>query len=434
MIFVLFTVLLLLLIIIYTSEKKDIISPSFVFCLSFLFSSIWCIVFYKEWSMELFHANTAILIISGVCIFAITSFITRKLYLIFKKVDMNNESVHEIKIDIFIKVLSLLLILFSAYMCLRDVLRITGYSWGNIFKAISRYDYLSKFSSQSVGFSKITTISRYISHSLTYWYLYVLVNNILATKKIDFLNLSIVIMGMASSMTSGGRNSAINMLLSIPAVLFVLSNRTNRARKKLSFKTKLTIVLIPLTALMIFPKLTNFVGREVSTTNTYYLGIYCGAEIKNLDLYLQEYKYEINPDKKNMTFRNLILWIGPALYNVEPYGYDLPFRSVNNNNLGNVYTTFYAFLYDYGYIGVVVLVALMAFILQFVYEKCKRAIIGNKPNIWILVYGYMFSAIALSFFSNKFYEQNFNATFVYSIVLWIIYNKVFISMKFKHKK
>ena len=73
-------------------------------------------------------------------------------------------------------------------------------------------------------------------------------------------------------------------------------------------------------------------------------------------------------------------------------------------------------------------------IAQYMYEICKRVKLKDKPSIPILLYGYMYSSIVLSFFSNKFYENTFtrNALIVIPIS-WIMYEIFFCKIVFSKK-
>ena len=243
--------------------------------------------------------------------------------------------------------------------------------------------------------------------------------------------LIIIILGLISTFVTGARMIGVCMIFAGIGMYLLLMQLNRKNGFSISKKTLLKISVIPVILLLIFPKLTYMVGRNVNTTNTYYLAIYCGAEIKNLDLYLQDYKTQINVNKHNLTFKNLIDWLGPKLGYTNIYKFDQPFRSVNGNMLGNVYTTFYSYIYDYGYTGMVVLTSLMAFICQTVYERCKSIKRINFPSIWILIYGYFFGTLVLVFYTNRFYEQVFSATFFYSVILWIVYNNVLLKVKYK---
>ena len=152
-------------------------------------------------------------------------------------------------------------------------------------------------------------------------------------------------------------------------------------------------------------------------------------------MFLQEDHSKNNEIWGSQTFVSIIRWLGPK-FGIENYYYqlDLPFRRINGFSLGNVYTTFYPYIYDFGYLGEICLVVLMAIIVQCVYEICKRTKLKNSPSIPILLYGYMYSSIVLSFFSNKFYENTFTRNALIVIpVSWIVYEIFFCKIVFNKK-
>lgn len=82
------------------------------------------------------------------------------------------------------------------------------------------------------------------------------------------------------------------------------------------------------------------------------------------------------------------------------YELDLPFLRSNGYVCGNVYTTFYAYLYDFGVTGVIVLMILMGLISQVLYQKATKPSKRNRRysiNLWIIVYSYVFYSLAFSF-------------------------------------
>ena len=71
----------------------------------------------------------------------------------------------------------------------------------------------------------------------------------------------------------------------------------------------------------------------------------------------------------------------------------------------------------------------MAISLQYIYEKSKRSLCNDKPNIWLLIYGFLFNGIVLAFFSNVFYAAVFDRHFIFGIIFWILANYFFIKIK-----
>ena len=149
--------------------------------------------------------------------------------------------------------------------------------------------------------------------------------------------------------------------------------------------------------------MANLLGRNVSKKPFEYVSIYCGAQVKNLDIFLQN-KDSISKNNiwGSQTFIYLVKSYGEKIgfKGYEPYKLDLPFQKVGDNDLGNVYTTFYPYIYDFGYVGEFILVLIMSIISHLVYESIKIRKVDKNYNVLILSYGIIVSSLALSFFSN----------------------------------
>ena len=443
MIYVLLICLCILLIASFILNKKDIISPSVTFCASFCFSTIWTAIYAKKWKLGL-HSNTFFVIFGGVFEFVIISFLIQCWFRCFyKKNDTIKEvEIKKIKIGTLKKIFFLIFCIFTFLYTIYAIVKITNGNFGNIGDALDKYNSMLKFSQEPVVLPKLLNLFRYSIKGAGYWFIYVIINNYLVDKKIDFLSIFIVIMSMTCEFATGSRGGAMNMGLSIIAIFFMLNNKKNNFRKSINIKTIICIIAVGSISLYTFQTVGTLLGRKASSSSsvvamkkTDYLAVYCGAEIKNLDMFLQEDYNKNNEIWGSQTFISLIRWLGPK-FGIENYYYqlDLPFRRINGFSLGNVYTTFYPYIYDFGYTGEICLVGLMSMIAQYMYEICKRVKLKDKPSIPILLYGYMYSSIVLSFFSNKFYENTFtrNALIVIPIS-WIMYEIFFCKIVFSKK-
>ena len=149
-----------------------------------------------------------------------------------------------------------------------------------------------------------------------------------------------------------------------------------------------------------------------------YISTYLGAEIANLNEFI---KYRSFPIHGEVFGQQTFVTILPTLsrifrFALPEYKLDIPFQILNGHNTGNVATIFYSWLYDFGYIGVGVLAAVVSVIGEICYKIAKQR---SGFQIMKLVYSYIGALIALSFFSNRFFE-NLNVNFVYMIVFWIV--------------
>ena len=434
--FVLLITVFLLLLISMLLNKKDISSPSFIFTLSFCFSCIWATIYEKNWSLNL-HKNTFFVIAGGITVFIITSQITHIVsrIRIAQKTKINNK-LKEINIEKLKKYIFIIIEIFTIAFTIYMILKLTGLGISSLSTAIYKFRYNNVFTeNETLKFPKILSLLRIFVLSLGYYFSYISINNYITNKKIDILDIILIIGSIVSYILTGARTGAINMLLACLAIFIILLNKKNSFTNKINLKLIFKIMCIAIIILLLFQKIGASLGRNVDSYNSIdYLALYCGAEIKNLDTFLQEQNMNNSRIWNSQSFIYMVQWIGPKL-GIENTKYQLylPFRRINGYGLGNVYTTFYPYIYDFGYKGMIILVMLMSLISQFFYEKAKKSYKKLYPNIYLLIYSYIFGSLVLSFFSNKFYEQNFNKQFVYMIIIWNFLNLFCCKIKIKIK-
>ena len=94
---------------------------------------------------------------------------------------------------------------------------------------------------------------------------------------------------------------------------------------------------------------------------------------------------------------------------------DLRFNDYGDYPLGNVYTTYYNFILDFGFLGALICTGVMSLIASFFYRKSviSRFWQTGRLDLWI--------ACFLSFFANKFFEGfTISGTIKQLIVWWIL--------------
>lgn len=410
-------------------NKRDLIAPSFLFCAGFAFAITWAVVYASRWDLDL-HLNTYLVLSGGIAEYVIVTWLTslfmdairgRKKYRIRQKLQyISVPNAAKIVVILFAFVICAATLFQIARIMASDLLNVmtavTQYREGIMHQG-TKYDSLPSW----IGFGRTLVIA------LGYWFLYVFINNMLVHKK-DWLSLAIVVIAMVATLTTGARGIAFFMIISAVVIYVMLKNKQSGFRKSIGFKMILSIMAIGLILLLSFRWTAELMGRYSDFKLADYIAIYCGAEIKNIDLFLQE-AHEPTSIWGGQSFINLVYWLGP-IFGIDTAGYklDLPFRRINGFNLGNVYTTFYPYIYDFGVIGLILLVGLMAFISQWVYERAKRSMIGKKPSISLLVYEYISASIVFSFFSNKFYENVFCENFVRYLIFWVLFNWFFFKL------
>lgn len=155
--------------------------------------------------------------------------------------------------------------------------------------------------------------------------------------------------------------------------------------------------------------------------------VYAGAPIINLDIYIDNPWSQTHGIFGELTFIRFINWLGVKLEDSSLiYELDLPFLSWHNYNLGNVYTTFYAFIYDFGYMGAVVCTSIMALICITIYNHVKQFnVLEGKISFSVILYAYLINDIVMLAFSHRFYETFFNVGTLYKMC--VVYILIYIS-------
>lgn len=440
MIYLLLLILIVLCVTSFFVFKKDIISPSFIFSLGFTIASVFAVIYAKKWELGL-HLNTFLVILLGVAEFLVVSY---AVHLVFKKI--NEKKVKEnfqsscekneggyIKINRTNECLYLILILIISSVYLYYIVKSVDGSFTAIFEAMSKYDNLLKFSEQSISLPFLITNLELLVIASGYWFIYVVMNNYLYTKKVNIVEIFIIIVSIVSSMLSGSRTIAFMILFAAITIFIVLMQKKKNNNNIFTLKLVRNIIILGCIFITVFYISAMAWGRVAKDDKMYYFAIYCGAEIKNLDIFLQEGFIKNDNIWGSQTFYSIIQTLAKKVKidNVQDYKLDLPFRNINGLNLGNVYTTFYPYIYDFGYIGEFWLVLIMATISQVIYELAKNTKQKNYPSLSILVYSNIVNCLILSFFSNKFYENIIAMDMIKKVIFWIILNLVFCEIDWK---
>lgn len=274
---------------------------------------------------------------------------------------------------------------------IKDVVAAFGYSTSSIFDIAGKYHVIALFNYNNF-IEKAVSASFIYRHGIVwitayaYVLLYILINNLAVKKKIEIIQIIYLGIYAFDQMLSGGRTALFRMITAI-LIITVICFGLNKRRNFTKLLFKIVGIIFGIILLLIgINMLLNRTG-ENSTLNLILesIYVYIGAPIQNLDTYLQGTRH--TPELwGSQVFRNIYTYLG-GKYGISQYLYqlDLPFLKHNGLNTGNVYTTFYQFYYDFGYDGIVPLMAIIALYFSCAYRK----IYNNKP-FTIIIYAYLF--------------------------------------------
>ena len=429
MIYLMLILLIVITIISLIVDKGDILSPAFIFSGVFVFSTIWLVVFANTWSFEL-HSNTFTVILSGVIIFVLTCFLREKFDYSIKnkhKVLPRSNTLLPIDISNWKMLIFIMLEAFTIFYSTYLKLQFAGGSFLTLFATMSSYRAsVLIYGAEAAVFPKWLNLLNSIVTSGGYWFGYVFANNYVLKKKISILPLVSFLLCLLGTVFTTSRGGTFDYLIALVVYFVLLYRVKNNSRRKTSFKTIFKIIIILFLFVISLQSIGNLIGRGSEENVADYLARYCGAEIANLDTYLNNKNASSNNIWGSQTFIYVIRWVGSKIgLSNTSYDLDLPFIKINGKNLGNVYTTFYPYIYDFGFLGLIFLTMLMALICAGIYKKTLKCQFDYRPNRYILLYGFILPTIAMSFFSNKFYEKLFNPSFMYTFIFWIVLEYIF---------
>ena len=435
-IFLLFVLLIVFTVFVFLLYKKDILEPSFIFSLSFSMLLFMACINAKKWQLGL-HFNTFLVILLGVIEFFCVGYLIKKV--LKNKKTISKKKINVIELNDILEYIYLVFIIVFNLVFLYCVVNKVGNSFNSIssvMESINKYNNLNKFSNEfdSIRLPFLVSNMRIFIIASGYWFIYIIVNNFVLTKRVKFQEILIAFFAIIASMLTGSRTESIFMILSgITFYLFIL-NKKNGYASSWEKKTIKNICIVLIIIVALFVPMASLLGRKTDKSPFEYISIYCGAQVKNLDIFLQNQdSISKNEIWGSQTFNYIINTYGRKIgfKGYKPYKLDLPFQQIDGHSLGNVYTTFYPYIYDFGYFGEFIMVLIMSIISHYIYEKIKCVKLKHTVSLFVLTYGIIASALALSFFSNKFYEHLFSTSFLKYLFTWAILNYIFCNFKFK---
>lgn len=422
----------------YKISKKELIPPEVVYILGFIPSAVFLIPFYNKWNVSL-SISTLIVIIGGGLLFIIASRITllfdgrnRKKrwnkvkiangFVIGKKIDTTNFCIKKWKLMLCI--LFELVTIFLLFMHVRNVGG--GASLSSMF-----FNYRIASTESYVAIPTLTQASRVASIAIGYVSLFVLLNKLLLRqfkRTSTFLLCVAVILGIVTTLMLANRGDTIKLIFAGVVQYLIISIRINNNR--LPWKKLFRIGIGGIIFLLLFQQFGKLVGRTFLSFNIIdYIGIYLSAPIKNLDTYLNSKEFLwFNPVgiEKSQTLISITNFLA-VKFNLPIYHSqytEFGYQFVGNYELGNCYTSYAAYLYDFGYMGIVIYTSVMALISQLIYISAKRGLKNIDKDaipISLIIYCILFFEIFFSFFSYTFYQNVFHIGFIRQILFMYLF-------------
>lgn len=439
---VIFISLMLIFILAFILNNREIISPAVLFSGSFLFSSFWALLYAQKWSLSP-NIKTQLVIILGVLLFVVISTTLRYIFMAMYPKKVINDSNSGILFTLpSINRYKIILIIFIELLTIIVTLKfLKSISSASLADNIHTYRLQLTFGSSTDRISPpmIFNVLRMITSSFGYYTSYLAVRTYVLEHKLNILLLIAVILSAISSLITGGRGGLITIIVAIGFFYYLVSKQQNNWHRLIltqNIRKIAGIIIIFIVLIVGFQDLALLLGREITVSQFDYLAEYFGAQFKNLDIFLTNNIFPVQSNIKGSQtlyyFWKLINKVIAINGSEQPLV--LPFNSINGYDLGNVATTFYPYLYDFGYTGVILFTTIMAIISESLYQKVKYIYKNSNVSLLTLIYGAILgNALTLVFFSNQFYERLFSSGTIYTIICWVLFNFYFYRFSLKDK-
>ena len=387
MIYILLLMLITLFFLSYRLCNREILSPGFFCVMMYLFGTV--ILFFKrnEWSVQI-QVDTILIIFIFLFSILVGDLIVTA---IAQKRRLRCVAVDTIYLK-FSRVLLTLMILVQLITLLvyfRETIRIaSAVGWSGNLLTLLQYARIAK----NVYGMYVSSIAQYLSYvceAVNYVCLFIFINNVYICKtkikqEIYYLFPTFLYAGVAILTT--GRTLLLRIFMFL-VVVFILQQYKNSNGKHMKVsKTANSILLIIVFAAIIFFKAGSFTGKSIDRNFTDYIAVYTSSGLAALNEYMK------NPIRNTDT-----IWGGHTLFGMytilRKFIKSIPILSsplemlkLPGGQTTNIYTPIRRYFQDFGYIGVIIIGALIGSIYKIAYNQMKL----TSDPFKILLIGYMF--------------------------------------------
>lgn len=423
----------------YLLCKRDLLQPAFLLCVVFAACELVCVLAQRIFQITISSLTVAV-ITAGLLAFSAVN------YLAYRRGCKKPDRYAPVT-AVEISNVYVILLLAGQLLCIFFFVRYLGalaegvrrfadqpenLHYTTLGEQIELYDTLTKFwprvfKTISVPVPMFYRIANPVCEAAEYLVLYIAAKNFTARRRVNPLHLAVAALMVVRILLNGSRTPIFRMITFV-AFLLILFFVTQGKKVKLRWK-HLAWACGAVLALCVIMIGLGFVIRR--GTDGYgilsYVFIYTGAPIVNLNSFLSSCVTETFGGLAEeslfaaQTLKNgyeyLAKWfpIRVSIPNIEQFAH-----SANGIEIGNVYTMFYKFIYDVGYIGVTVFPAIMALYYGFTYEAIKKKRSGRAVDLRMFFYAYLMNDLIMSVFSSRFYETIFSPVTLKLIPLTIV--------------
>lgn len=406
---------------------KSLIAPAVLFVGGLTLAVLISILYEKEWGLAKIHFETFSCILIGTSIFSIVNILLSSRNNVLSHNDLSNFSFEQLFNTRNLKkvlVVALFLQIYVFYTKLTTFINYYGTS--DIATLLFSIRMDGRSDDKVMLFSSLFSNLSYFCTCLYFFWCTIMTIYIIGkgkSKTIFFLLLLNMFLQFIKEMLGGDRGTSINSLFCF-GVIFLCKYASIKKRLSIPRKYLVNMAIVAVLIASSLKASALFMGREQveESTASYQFAVYCGAEIKNLDIW---FDHPTHSDWFGQSTLAVLVSELNAKFNTgileTKYSTIDMFNSYGIYGLGNVLTTFYNFFQDGGNAGVCLFTLVMALIACLVFSQVRKVRNPIHTNVVDVLYAKIAFSLLMCFFANRFYNEIISIMFMrFLLYTWIL--------------
>lgn len=434
MLLILFISLLILLCILLYLNNGDPLAPSSLSCAMFTLSTLVALLNLKKWGIS-YSGETVVLILTALIAFGIGALLVKLLPNImiinYKKKedkDSNNKNPIVIKRSVVLFISVFMFIVTILYVKKTYEISLAMGNTGGFMTMLQYARYAFLFTDLSVG--NVLAILGFMVDALGYIFAFIIIYNYVFfgkkyTKIIYFI--PIIIFIVIATMATG-RTVFIRLFATVLTIFVLLWYRKqNISSLRTSYIIKVFMVAIGFIGLfyVAFQLLGTLTGKTGNLTTIDMLSIYSGSSIPALNIFLKDYvPYEHFWGSES--FHSLYLTLNKLGFNFPSDTIHLSFVDFSNGYNTNIYTSLRTYVFDFGYLGMILVQIILGIFFSSYYAKIKN---GNINYLLIIIYGYLNYSLAIQAIEDDFFRSFMSVTQIFELLFIVFFYNILVKKK-----
>lgn len=412
----------------YFKLDKDFIQPSIIFCLVYIVSIFCAILNVSNWNIQM-EMKTFLILLLGTAEFVGISLLVNN-YFRKKAKDskiirnMNDFNISKYKIVLIIAY-NLIIIGMLLY-CVLNIANQFG-EYNSLSEALTLFKAHTSYA-KDAELPHLLLFAQKPSIAFAYIFMYIYLKNIILNKENNVLKNIIsgwyylipVVCYVIQEFLTSNRLSILALGCASFTIILILYNIKTEWAKPIKMKTIMIIGVIGVIVLVVFYLSASWIGRINNKNLIDYITLYCGGSIENLNLFIKS-----PPEASNILGKESFYYLIKNLhdYGIKPlnemYPIHLEFRYYDGNMIGNVYTAYRRWLYDFGIAGMIILQGGMSLFFNVFYNKIRYSV-SRYLDFFIIIFSYMVYSVFLHPIDAYFYLQTVRMAFISTLIIFII--------------